>query len=194
MNLAIDDQQIRCAGCQGLFASNQIIQLQGKPYCAECKSEVVEDLKAGVDSSGIELASIGSRFAAMFIDGLVLIVPLIIIGFTLGTMTPEKADQMPSFGSQVAQQLLYGIIVLLYHGILLNTMKGRTIGKKAMKLRVVLPDGSEAAPGNYWKREAGRCVLAIIPFIALIDYVMAFNKNRKTLHDKMGGTIVVRRP
>lgn len=180
--------QVRCAGCEGLFASNQVVALKGKSYCATCKENVLEDLKAGVSSDGLELASVGSRFVAQLIDGLIVGLPVIaiFIGMT-GTMSDDKG-----LIGQILPNLIISLPFLLYAGFMLTAMGGRTIGKKVMKLRVVQVDGSEGTGAHFWKREAARWVLGLIPLIGLVDYLMAFGKGRRTLHDKMGGTIVVR--
>ncbi len=182
--------RVVCAGCAGAFASNQVVQLQGKSYCAACKENVLGDLKAGVSTSGIELAGIGARFVAQFVDGLIIGIPVMIIAFAIGLY--QTAGKQGGIAAQLAQNLILSIPYLVYSGLALSNMGGRTIGKKVMKLRVVLVDGTEAAADNFWKREAGRWVLGLLPLVGLIDYLMAFQKGRRTLHDKMGGTIVVR--
>jgi len=190
MPVVEEKPQVRCAGCEGMFASNQVVTLTGKSYCATCKENVLDDLKAGVASNGIELASIGSRFVAQFIDGLIIGVP--VIALAIGAAAMKGESERPTISGQIVQQLVFTLPFLLYSGFVLSAMKGRTLGKKAMKLRVVQTDGSEATNTQFWKREGVRFVFGLLPLIGLIDYLMAFGKGRQALHDKIGGTIVVR--
>ena len=190
MPVAEEKPPVRCAGCEALFDANQVVVLKGKSYCASCKEIVLDDLKAGVSSDGIELASIGARFVAQFIDVLIIGIPVGILAFALTLMNAK--DGQSAFVAQIIQQFILSIPYLLYSGFVLTAMQGRTVGKKIMKLRVVQADGSEAASSHFWKREGMRFVFGLIPLVGLIDYLMAFGKGRRTLHDKIGGTIVVR--
>jgi uncharacterized RDD family membrane protein YckC len=177
-----------CAGCQATFASNQLVTLKGRQYCAACKENALDDIKAGVSTDGVEMAGIGTRFAAQFIDALIIMVPVMILAFSFG-MFQASQNEKPGFGSQILQQIIFSLPFLIYAGLMLTKTGGQTLGKKVMKIRVVSADGATA---NFWKREGVRWALSLIPLVGLIDYLFAFNKNRRTLHDKFGGTIVVR--
>ena len=180
-----------CAGCKGTFATNLLVSLKGQQYCASCKENALDDLKAGVSTDGVEMASIGSRFLAQFIDGLITIVPVMVIAFSFGIFS-VIAGQTQGMMSQIIQQLIISLPFLIYAGLMLSATGGQTVGKKVMKIRVVQPNGELGTSTNFWKREALRWVMSLVPLLGLVDYVMAFNKNRRTLHDKIGGTIVVR--
>ena len=170
---------------------NLLVTLKGQQYCASCKENALDDLKAGISTDGVEMASIGSRFLAQFIDGLIIMVPTLAIAFSLGYFS-MIAGQTPGMMNQILQQLVLSLPFMIYAGLMMSSTGGQTVGKKVMKIRVVQPNGELATSTNFWKREALRWVMSLIPFLGLIDYVMAFNKNRRTLHDKIGGTIVVR--
>jgi uncharacterized RDD family membrane protein YckC len=153
-----------------------------------CKENALDDLKAGVSSDGIDMAGIGTRLAAQIIDGLIIGLPVMALAFAFG-FYQVKTGAQPGFGTQVVQQVIFSIPFLIYAGLMLNQTGGQTLGKKVMKIRVVSAEGASA---NYWKREGVRWALSLIPLVGLIDYLFAFNKQRRTLHDKFGGTIVVR--
>jgi uncharacterized RDD family membrane protein YckC len=180
-----------CAGCQATFPSNMLVTLKGRQYCATCKDNTLDDLKAGVSTDGVEMATLGSRFAAQFIDGIIIIIPVMILAGLAGFFQ-AASGQSPGFSSNIVQQAVFSLPFLLYAGLMLSAKNGQTIGKKYLKIRVVQPNGEMGTPAHFWKREALRWVMSLIPLVGLIDYVMAFNKNRRSLHDKIGGTIVVR--
>jgi uncharacterized RDD family membrane protein YckC len=76
-----------------------------------------------------QYASIGVRFVAVLLDGLIVGIPMLIIEAVLGL-----------YGSPVAA-LLSAIAYFLYEGLLLAYQNGQTIGKKVMSVRVVSVDG-----------------------------------------------------
>ena len=72
---------------------------------------------------------------------------------------------------------------------MLQTKNGQTLGKMALKVRVVRPDGSPISPGQAWGRVAMRTILGCL---WIVDYIPAFfTPERTTLHDMVAGTRVV---
>jgi uncharacterized RDD family membrane protein YckC len=87
---------------------------------------------------------------------------------------------------------------VLYNAIGL-AWRGTTVGKSAVGLAVLRADGSRLRRRDAVSRELlGRVVVegagsAFMGATALIGYLMpAFDASRQALHDKIGGTIVVR--
>ena len=67
--------------------------------------------------------------------------------------------------------------------------RGQTLGKMAMKIKVVRPDGTDISGGQAWGREVARLVLG---FLYIVDPLPAlFTKDRRTVHDMLAGTRVV---
>lgn len=180
-----------CAGCAGSFCPDCLVEIKGRRWCAACKVNAVKDIQSGVDGTGLQLASIGARFCAVFIDGFavnIIIVPLfIILGILIAALQPGP--------DSVAMPLLifgfYGIIfaaIFCYHGFMLQ-WKGQTLGKMAMKIKVVTPEGGSITPGQAWIR-------TLVWFLlhgCLIDYIPAFfNKEKLAIHDMAARTRVVR--
>lgn len=140
----------------------------------------------------MQYASIGLRFVAIFIDGLIVGIPLLLIEAVLGL-----------FGSPVAA-LLNAVVYFLYEGLLLASQNGQTIGKKLMKVRVVSADGTPLTTNKTFTRAGVKAALSVIgsikpPFTSflgiasLLDYLWPFwDANKQTLHDKAAGTYVVK--
>src|SRR5689334_5718322 len=94
-----------CSRCKQSFCPDCVVELKGQFYCADCKAEQVKDIQSGADSTELELATIGRRFAAQFIDGLVVALPVgaIYAGLLFGV--PGLLMEM---GSNIVVRILVG--------------------------------------------------------------------------------------
>jgi uncharacterized RDD family membrane protein YckC len=182
----------RCANCSIPYCSDCLVELQGRPYCANCKNEKLLDVRSGVDRTTLNYAPILKRFGAQFIDGLLLSIPTYMIMFALllgtGMMSGQGGEPNPLIN-------LIGIplsfIGLVYEGLMLQYKGGQTLGKMALGLKVVRMDGSPITPGQAWGRAGLRMVVAFC-CCGLPDYIPAFFTDEKTtLHDMAAGTRVV---
>jgi uncharacterized RDD family membrane protein YckC len=78
---------------------------------------------------------------------------------------------------------------VVYEGFMLQK-RGQTLGKMALGLKVVTPDGGEISRGQAWARPALRLVLGTC---MIIDYLAALvTRERTCLHDMIVKTRVVR--
>jgi uncharacterized RDD family membrane protein YckC len=123
------------------------------------------------------------RILAGLIDMLVVIGGAFVIGLLAGALVGGR----PPVGGQL------GVIVLgwaLYYYFACESSGGQTIGKKAVRLRVVRTDGRPAGMGEI----AVRTILRVIDGIAfyLVGYVVmrVTGRRRQRLGDLAGGTIV----
>lgn len=194
----IEDGLTRCVRCADSFCPDCIVQIGGHPYCAACKTEAMRDLRSGLPAMGrqLELATVGRRFLALWIDGLILVIPLFILMFALGIpagMFDQAGTDEPSAAFFVFQGLLtlaYMGFGIAYEGVMLSS-GGQTIGKKALKIKVVTPEGNEITRGQAWTRAVVRQVLSAVPCLGLIDYLVAFGAERACIHDQAAKTRVV---
>src|SRR5258708_37393763 len=86
-----------CSRCGQTFCRDCLVDINGLPYCANCKNEQLLDVRSGISSSALSLASIGKRFMALFIDGFIIGIPFaILIGIAVfslysgGQVRPES--------------------------------------------------------------------------------------------------------
>src|SRR5436305_7391281 len=63
----------RCSRCGTPFCRDCLVEIGGAPYCAMCKTEQLLDVRSGV-SGPLDLATIGKRFLAVLVDGIILYV------------------------------------------------------------------------------------------------------------------------
>lgn len=185
----------QCSRCARPFCMDCIVQIGGQTYCAECKTEAMRDIRSGVSTSLLELASIGRRFAALFIDNLIVFIPMWILffaaGVPLGLLTPEKTEDQFTWlliGLQLVLGLGMLVVWILYEGLMLSR-GGQTLGKKWLGLKVVTPEGNDITRGQAFSRAAIRQVLYMFCF--LVDYLPALGQDRTCVHDMAAKTRVV---
>jgi uncharacterized RDD family membrane protein YckC len=148
-----------------------------------------------------ELAGVGSRFCAMFIDALligllalVLIVSVLLLGLasapviTSGPEAGRLVDWLLAVVWAIAAVLIFDGYFILFE----LAMRGQTPGKNAMKVRVIRDDGTPITLNEVLVRN----VLRIVDFLpvgyAVGAVVMFFNPLCKRLGDVAAGTIVVK--
>jgi uncharacterized RDD family membrane protein YckC len=175
-----------CSRCGRIFCPDCLVAIRGNTYCATCKAEQLLDLTSGVDQFTLDLAGIGRRFAAYLIDLMVLWVPLIVIGIVI-TVAVAGKDFNPIWIQPAA---LLAIVLWVVYEALMLASRGQTLGKMAMKIKVIRADGAELSSGQAWGRAFMRQVLASC--LSIFDYVPAFfTKERTCLHDLVANTRVV---
>lgn len=96
-------------------------------------------------------AHLGDRMLAFLIDTFVIIAYYIIIILILVALDMDPMDSW-------AVSLLLSLPAFLYYLLLETFTNGRTLGKAAMKIRVVKLDGSNPNFGNYFVRWIMRIV------------------------------------
>lgn len=181
----------RCARCGVPYCPDCLVEIQGRPYCAACKTEQLLDVRSGVDRMQLRYASVWRRFGAIFLDGLLVTMPLIIILviFMFAVVRNGEPSPMTSILLNLAS---FGVALVhfLYEGLMLSMKNGQTVGKSAMRVRVVRADGSPISQGQAWGRSAMKLVFNNC--ICGIHYLPAFfTPERTTIHDMVAGTRVV---
>ena len=145
----------------------------------------------------VALAGLGSRFAAAVLDGLiqvVLIYGVAIIGGFAGyvALGPATEDEGVALVA-VALWFIWVFLVLFGYDILFETFgRGRTIGKRALGIRVVRAGG---APVGFVTSTV-RNLLRIVDFLPLfygvgMVSILATQRNQR-VGDLAAGTLVVR--
>jgi uncharacterized RDD family membrane protein YckC len=114
------------------------------------------------------------RFIATLIDGVIIYVIQIVLGFVLDPGTVGA---------------IAGVLALLYFAYFWSTT-GQTVGHMVMKLRVVRVDGAPLSVGTGVMRMVGFIVSEIPLFLGLL-WVL-WDANKQGWHDKIAGTCVVK--
>jgi uncharacterized RDD family membrane protein YckC len=146
------------------------------------------------------------RFLAALIDGLIIGVPLAIIGAMVGAFDTTTTD---AFGNQTESSsfrvsygwtpgapawfnLLNTLVGVAYYASLEGGPTGQTLGKRVCNIRVV--DATTGQPGIGIGRGIGRYFARILSAIPLgLGYLwMLWDDRKQTWHDKLVTTVVVK--
>jgi uncharacterized RDD family membrane protein YckC len=164
-----------CARCGRDFCGDCTILIRGRVICADCKDDELRDRLSGVGAEG-ELADIRVRAVAWLIDW--------VIFYALGW----ALRLLPIVG--LVAQLITWANFIVYEALML-AHGGQTLGKMAVRIRVVHADGTPLSKGRAWLRAGMRGVFPSI--LALVDYVPgALTLERTCVHDLVARTRVVK--
>lgn len=125
----------------------------------------------------MEYAGFFRRFAASFVDGIILVIP----GFVIGTV-----------GFGIPTSLGIGIILgILYKPVFESSVLSATPGKALLGIAVVSETGEPIPFKTALIRFLGSYLSMIIAYIGYL--MQPFTKRRQTLHDMISETVVIRR-
>jgi len=181
-----------CARCQTAFCGDCLVTINGRDYCAVCKTEQVMDVRSGTVAGVLPLASIGRRFAAIIIDRIVIYSIFVIAMIVLAIMNAENksASSSEMLGFAIIALVLAGFVTYVVYEALMLRARGATLGKMVMKIRVVRPDGADISTGQAWGRTITRAIMVHV--LSLLNYGAGVVTKEKTcLHDMIAKTRVV---
>jgi len=147
-------------------------------------SEIRRESILGLDNIRLDLpiAGIGSRSLAAFLDYLVVVALaflwVFLVGLLMTRLTPAWAPAL----------LIVGWFLLewgYFAGMEVAT-GGRTLGKMAVKLRVVTAEGGTPGPGALLARNLVRSLDLIFGVL-----LMVLDPLSRRLGDRLGGTVVI---
>jgi uncharacterized RDD family membrane protein YckC len=184
--------QAQCSECGQAFAVDDMIRFEDAWVCATCKPVFVQKIKEGLQVAGeLNYAGFWIRFGAIFIDGLILSAVNMITQIPLSFF-------MVSTGNNTGQLVIIQLIVTLIQFIIPAVYTtwflgkyGATPGKMACKIKVVRSDGE---PLTYGRALGRHFATGLSWMILCIGFLMAaFDDQRRTLHDRICDTRVVRK-
>lgn len=174
-----------CERCSQSFCPNCLVVFQGKRLCGNCKTDRIRAVQSGRPEGELQLATVMRRFGAIWLDGFVVMVPMLILIFGLaaaGLIDPQSQ----TFGFI---NIFYYLVPIVYEGFFLSGT-GQTPGKKWLGLKVVNPDGSDISNGQAWGRAVGK---TLVNACFAIGYLPAlFTKEKTCVHDMLAKTRVIR--
>jgi uncharacterized RDD family membrane protein YckC len=179
-----------CSRCGREFCGDCVISLKGEAVCAGCKGAVVQDVKSGTMDGELLLAGRFKRLIANFIDVLVIGGPVVGILFVLGAYNFAQAGNRSPFSLSWAS-FVPALAFIVYEGLMLSQCGGQTLGKMALRIKVVRPNGDDISAGQAWGRGLARAAMSLTQILGLIDILMIFSAARTTLHDRFCKTRVV---
>lgn len=133
------------------------------------------------------VAGIGERILAYLIDGLVILAYYILALLLFAGLDLELNDNWEI----ISFIMILGLPVFLYHLLFETFWDGRSLGKSAMKLRVVKLDGSKPGFGSYFVRWILRIVDIGLMSGAIAVVTVLLNEKGQRLGDMAAGTTVI---
>ena len=149
-------------------------------FCETCGFELPDAAascprcgQARATGAGVTLvyADFWSRFAAWFLDVLILVIPSILFAVSL-----------PFIGSVAVE--------FLYHWLLVAYWDGQSVGKRVVGIRVTRPDGTPV-DSAYAARRAAMRIVSGLP-LGLGFLWAAWDPEKRTWHDMVADTRVFR--
>ncbi|MBD0825221.1 RDD family protein [Aestuariibaculum marinum] len=145
---------------------------------SELQINTTQNVKINFNAAGA-----GERLLAYGIDWAIKIGYFLILSQGFGVF-----DGMDRW-SQIAINTVLSFPVMFYTLALESTLQGQTLGKKALKIKVVKIDGYQASLSDYVVRWFFRIVDVFI--FGLGFFVMILNKKSQRLGDMAAGTAVI---
>jgi uncharacterized RDD family membrane protein YckC len=180
---------VPCERCARPFCPSCVVSLRGATLCGYCKVEYVRDLRSGVNRASLVLSGFDRRFAAWFVDRVILYLPTMILVFAVlfPALQGSTTFQPPSWLTFATWGMLP--LYIIYEALMLQ-FRGQTLGKMAMQIQVVKPNGEPISASQAWGRSIVRVVF--ISGLALINYFAAFfNREKMCIHDMAARTRVI---
>jgi uncharacterized RDD family membrane protein YckC len=180
-----------CSECSRPFAREDMLFLSGRWICAGCKPVVVQKMKEGVALAGeLPYAGFWIRFAAIGIDGLILWLMNLVVFIPLGLVSPIGEENPMAAVAYLPLMMLIQYAIPVAYDTWFVGKYGATPGKMACKLKVVAGDGRPISYGRAVGRHFAKWISSMILGIGFV--MAAFDEQKRTLHDRICDTRVIR--
>ncbi len=190
---------VKCNICNNDFAPDELVEIDGRHVCSECKPTLLRQMQEGVADTGFyHYGGFWIRVVAAIIDGIIqalIMIPIFfVIVFLIVFMRKSgSADFSENNAMPILLQLLYYFVnigVPMCYSVFFVSRKGATPGKMAVGLRIINTDGTEKiSVGKAFGRHFAKMLSA---WILCIGYLMiAFDDQKRGLHDRLCRTLVI---
>ena len=145
------------------------------------------------ETTQVVYAGFWQRFASSFIDGMILILPGMVINKFIGggDMFKEMVYQHTISTASIAGELTSTAMYWLYTSLLLSGKAQATVGMMALGLKITDMNGGRIS----FARASGRYFASILSTLTLLFgyFMMLWDEKNQTLHDKIAGTLIVKK-
>jgi uncharacterized RDD family membrane protein YckC len=189
---AVPVRQSICSECRQSFAEDEMIRFQESWVCAGCKPVFIQKIKEGVSVAGaMEYAGFWIRFGAIVIDAFIIWILNLILFIPLGILIPKSPEDSYVFFSFMPLMIIAQYAIPAAYDTWFVGKYGATLGKMACNIKVVVEDGSRLTYMRAFGRHFAKWLSSMILAIGFI--MAAFDDQRRTLHDRICETRVVRK-
>jgi uncharacterized RDD family membrane protein YckC len=198
---------LACSQCGRELTQFDLVHISGNWVCADCKAAFLNRVMAGGVAGASPLAwrygGFWMRFGARMIDGLLFMVPMVIV-FIL--FMPNfirargQALDAPNPIAFAAMGLTFFVVIYAVgccYEVLMLKYKSATVGKIACGLKVIRPDGRSLSWGVCFGRWfMWNVVTSGIPYLnsvlMLVSSIMlGVDTEKRALHDRVCDTRVI---
>jgi uncharacterized RDD family membrane protein YckC len=185
---------IVCSECGQTFSSDEVIRHGNRWVCAGCKPVFIQKLKEGVmGSAALEYAGFWTRFAASFVDGIILwFINMAVMLLWMLALRTTFSPEGETLRAILIQFILMGVQLAIgvTYEVWFIGKYGATPGKMACKIKVVTPEGAAVTYGRAFGRYFAKLLSGLI---LCIGYIMAaFDDEKRALHDRICDTRVIK--
>jgi uncharacterized RDD family membrane protein YckC len=195
---ALPQMALACSQCGRILGQSDLVQIAGSWVCGDCKPAYLSRVMVGNPSSASALnyAGVGIRFGARFIDGLLFIVPFVVLAivFAPSMLAGAANGRTPIFFNGA---FFIALIFALFYEVAMLRYWGATVGKMICGIKVVRSDGSSLGWGvSFGRYFMYNVVISAVPFLnwilLLTTAIMAgTDEQKRGLHDRVCDTRVV---
>jgi len=133
-----------------------------------------------------EYKGIGVRIGAQIIDAVILGIIYLVVGYALFRTVAWSVE-----GVEAAPMVLVNLVIYFLYFMVLEGTVGATVGKKALRIRVLRDDGGPCGVGAAAIRNILR-VIDVLPFIYIVGMILvARSPKKQRLGDIVAHTVVV---
>lgn len=185
-----------CACCGGRFGTTNMVPYNGSWICAGCKPAFFQRLQQGdLVYAHQNYAGFWIRFVAKFVDGLVLMLALspLIGWYYIGVFKRIQSNPQAAANPIDASFWIFEVatfILSFAYSVGFVGRFGATPGKMACKLRIVRPGGQPVSYMQALGRVFAEWVSALTCYVGYI--IAGFDSEKRSLHDRMASTRVIR--
>ena len=188
------DNRKQCTQCGKTLPADELAAFGDQLICAACKPVFLQKMREGVSTGKMVYGGFWIRFAAKFVDGLIMGLLSVVMGFVFGfafSAVPMGSDEFTAtLVPGIINSLLQWIVGICYVVFFVGKYAA-TPGKMLCGLKIVTPDGGRVS----YARAFGRYFAEILSSIILcIGFIMAaFDSEKRTLHDRICATRVIKK-
>ena len=197
------DTVVACSQCKRMFSHSDLVQIAGSWVCGDCKpaflSRVMVEGAAAAGPFGWHYGGFWIRFGARFIDGFVMMAPILILAAVLipNLLRAGKQPSNPAFAAFSLTLVAIFFVAAISYEVLMMRYWGATVGKMACGLKIVRSDGRSLGWGvSFGRFFMWNIVTGGIPYLnmilMLVSGIMAgADDEKRALHDRVCDTRVI---
>ncbi len=191
----IHDASLYCASCGTRLSDLGVAPVGGDastvvPAMLPRVAPVSPAIGAGAEASAVNVyGGFWRRVGASIIDSLILYAVTFVV--ILATAIGETGNEADSAAAGLWAVLASNVFAWLYSALLESSSRQATLGKMAFGIRVTDLNGQRLGFGRATGRHFGKWISGLTLGVGFV--MAAFTQRRQALHDKIAGTLVVRK-